>query len=183
MNLLEAIKMSEHEANICWDKIKKHLASVNQIKSIDTLGNVPPIVWGKFGFRTAGRYSWNSETKKDKVEMNINYLNIEDPVKFIINTTRHELAHCINFRIGSKKNHDSYWKHFAMILGDDGGIYHDYGRPSNAPERKRTIHTFYCKCGNEFNLTDRKLAMAKNGKYCCADCGLNLAKLFKTNNW
>ena len=177
MNLLEAIRMSETEATACWTKIKTYLTSTSQIDKLAKLGNMPPIIWSKFGFRTAGRYRWWTTSKKDQIEMNINFLNIEDPNKFIISTMRHELAHCINQRIGSGGNHDASWKAIARLLGDDAGIYHEYGRPTNAPVRKTTIHSFDCTCGQHFDLTARRFTMAKNGRYRCASWGKNLSKV------
>lgn len=179
MNLIEASNMSNNIAKECWNKIITYLTATDQSYKINQLGSVPQIIWGKFGFHTAGRYCWTH--KSDHIEMNTNYLNIPNPSEFIINTTRHEVAHCINQRIGSKGVHDHTWKCIARILGDDGEIYHSYERPSNAPKRTKVIHTFYCTCGQEFNLTDRRLTSAKNGKYLCSSCKKNLKLLFTEN--
>jgi predicted SprT family Zn-dependent metalloprotease len=145
MKLFDAIRMSETELNTCWDKIIAHLTTHNQQYLISKLGKVPPVIWSKFGFHVAGRYCWTPQ--KDKIEMNTNFLNINNPEEFVISTMRHEAAHCINNRIGSGGNHDKMWKVIATILGDDANIYHNYERPSNAPVRQVTIHEFHCTCG------------------------------------
>lgn len=179
MKLFDAIRMSETELNTCWDKIIAHLTTHNQQHLVSKLGKVPPVIWSKFGFHVAGRYCWTSQ--KDKIEMNTNFLNINNPEEFVISTMRHEAAHCINNRIGSGGNHDKTWKTIATILGDDANIYHNYEKPSNAPVRQVTIYEFYCTCGQMFSLTTRRLESAKKGKYLCKSCKKNLRDLFDSN--
>lgn len=179
MDLLTAINLSNEEAQICWQKITTYLIEKGLTDKANTLGELPPIIWRKFGFRSAGKYRYWRNSKKDQVEMNINYLNIENPTDFVLNTLRHELAHCINHRIGSKKCHDKYWKFFARLLGDDGAIYHNYERPQNAP--KKVMHSFQCTCGNYITLSDRMFNAAKSGIYLCNICHKNLKNLFDSN--
>ena len=180
MNMIEAFKLSEAELNRCWDILTKYAEASNSFM-LSKLGKKPPIIWSKFGFHTAGRYRFYTNSTKDQIEMNTNYLNIPNPEEFIVSTMRHEIAHCINHRLGSKGVHDRSWKVIAMMLGDDGEIYHNYDKPSNAPVKTKTIHSFNCTCGQTFNLTDRQLTSAKNGKYICKSCKKNLGDLFDSN--
>jgi predicted SprT family Zn-dependent metalloprotease len=104
----------------------------------------PTVEWKKKGFGRAG----TAFPSLNKIEMNLNYLQSPDAMKFIRNTMLHELAHILNGYYGGS-NHDNQWKFICYLIGDDGNRCHDYRIPENSNFKK-----IRCKsCGKVYDVT------------------------------
>lgn len=168
MNIIDAAEKSQMYATEAWKKIRAYFENTD-ISKMPQLSKMPEIRWKKFGFHVAGRCYY----KDDYIEMNINYLNSPDAEKFVKNTTIHELAHSVAYRIFQSPGHDYYWKHIAMIMGDDGNRCHDYAQPTNCKRKQ-----YNCTCGATIDLSPLQVKRAKLGKYVCSTCKKNLKSMF-----
>ena len=144
------------------------------INSFGFLLNHNITIWKKKGFGAAGCFTYNKTTGECHIEMNINYLYSPDAMKFIVATTKHELAHAATYKLFKTCNHDKAFKYMAICMGDDGERCHDYRTPENS---NRTSIT--CKCGVTFSLTPHKIKKAKAGYYFCNNCKINLKEIIK----
>ena len=170
--------------NICETSAKEALEKAKIFfkykdpSKLAKLEQMPPILWKKFGFRTAGRYYLPHQAPSgymlgEKIEMNINFLNSDSAEEFVKNTIVHELAHCVAYRCFNATGHNYIWKHIAIIMGDDGERCHSYAPPKNSNRTEIT-----CKCGNKFSMTPLRIKRAKEGNYLCGKCKINLKELF-----
>lgn len=172
-----AKSICETSAKEAWEKAKIFFKYKDPSK-LSKLEQMPPIIWKKFGFRTAGRYylpQWTPSGYKfgEKIEMNINFLNSESAKEFVKNTIIHELAHCVAYRCFNVSGHNYVWKHIAVIMGDNGERCHSYAPPKNSNRVELT-----CKCGTKFSMSHLKIKRAKEGNYLCSKCKINLKELF-----
>lgn len=109
----------------------------------------------------------------DRIEMNIKYLSSKDAIKFAWNTTKHELGHCLNYRINERTDHDAAFKAIVTAIGGIPSTYHNYDDSEIIKTSK-----FHCTCGTHFSLTPNEVRIAKKGEYVCKNCGKNLKYLF-----
>jgi predicted SprT family Zn-dependent metalloprotease len=110
--------------------------------------------------------------------MNIKYLDSKDAIKFIWNTTKHELGHCLNYRINKRTGHDASFKAIVTAIGGDPSTYHDYEDSEIVSSSKRQPKTeVKCKCGAIFHLSPTRMKRAKLGVYTCSKCKENLKNL------
>lgn len=168
ISLEDAIKLSNEVANTAWNDLRR------QTLRYGVLTERPTIIWKKKGFGAAGCYTYNRATGSSHIEMNINYLFSPDAKKFIVSTTKHELAHAATHQLFKTINHDSAFKLMCMFMGDDGERCHDYRTPENSTKKN-----FTCPCGTTFSLTPYRINKAKSGVYFCSKCKTNLKEFVK----
>lgn len=191
ISLEEAKALANRSCSESWDEMKRILIENGLEKVVKRLGNAPKIEWRSFhSSRVAGYYHFphcshpgkdylRQVAWDDRIEMNIKFLNSKDAIQFIWDTTKHELGHCINFRMNKRRNHDAAFRAIVRAIGGDPSTYHNYedsevgGKP-----RRSTRSQVTCTCGVVFELSPTRLKRAKEGLYTCKKCKENLKNLF-----
>lgn len=168
ISLENATRIANETADKAWADLKPKTIRFG------ILGLRPTIIWKKKGFGAAGCFTYNKTTGECHIEMNINYLYSPDAMKFIVATTKHELAHAATYKLFKTCNHDKAFKYMAICMGDDGERCHDYRTPENSTKKN-----FACPCGTTFSLTPYRINKAKTGVYFCSKCKTNLKEFVK----
>lgn len=192
VTLEEAQRLSIQSRNESWKLMKEILIEQGLEKVANRLGPPPIINWVRLrSSQVAGYYHfpkmphpgkiytcmpplWN-----DCIEMNIKYLDSKDALEFIWNTTKHELGHCINYRINKRRNHDASFRAIVRAIGGDPSTYHNFEDSEVGQKRKKqTKIDITCSCGAILRLSPLKVKRAKEGRYICKRCKRNLKELF-----
>jgi predicted SprT family Zn-dependent metalloprotease len=187
ISLDEAKALANRSATESWEEMKRILVENGMEKVANRLGNMPRIEWRSMrSNRVAGYYYFphiphpgkvysSAPNWDDRIEMNIKYLKSKDAIEFIWDTTKHEIGHCINYRINKRRNHDASFKAIVNAIGGNPSTCHKYEN-SEILEKSKT-EKIHCKCGACFSLTPYRLKKAKAGAYRCKKCGTNLSDL------
>ena len=192
ITLEEAQALSNRSCLESWDEMIRILTEHGMEKVIARIGKPPKIVWktmrssltsGVYYFPTIDHPKNNYNNVDipwdDRIEMNIKYLNSKDAIQFAWNTTKHELGHCLNYRMNKRTGHDAAFKAIVTAIGGNPSTYHNYEDSEIIGTIKSLPRTeFTCTCGNHFSLTPIKIKRAKEGKYLCGKCNKNLSFLF-----
>lgn len=193
ITLEEAQALANRSCQESWDEMIRILTEQGLEKVVTRLGKMPRIEWRRMkSSRIAGYYhfpriphpgkvynmtfppQWD-----DRIEMNIKYLDSKDVIQFIWDTTKHELGHCLNYRINKRRNHDAAFRAIVTAIGGDPSTYHNYEDSEVGKLPKRQARTeVHCTCGTHFYLTPIRMKRAVQGQYRCRKCGQNLAVLF-----
>lgn len=191
ITLEEAKALANRSCQESWDEMIRILTEHGLEKVVARIGKPPRIEWRKMkSSRVAGYYhfpyiahpgrtyyQWQIPWD-DRIEMNIKYLDSKDAVQFIWNTTKHELGHCLNYRINKRRNHDAAFRAIVTAIGGDPSTYHNYEDSEVGKPPKRQARTeVKCKCGAVFYLTPVRMRRAKTGVYTCRKCKENLKNL------
>lgn len=192
ITLEEAQALANRSCQESWDEMIRILTEHGLEKIIARIGKPPKIEWRKMrSSRVAGYYHFpklchpGSTSYRfplpwdDRIELNIKYLDSKDAIQFIWNTTKHELGHCLNYRINKRQNHDASFRAIVTAIGGDPSTYHNYEDSEVkgvAKKQKRT--ELHCTCGAHFYFTPIRMKRAAQGQYRCRKCGQNLAVLF-----
>lgn len=192
ITLEEAQQLAIQSRDESWKLMKEILIEQGLEKVANRLGKPPIIEWKQLRSNTIAGYYHFPRMKhpgnvytyyppiwNDRIEMNLKFLSSKDALEFIWNTTKHELGHCINYRINKRRNHDASFRAIVRAIGGDPSTYHDYENSdicTNVKKLKRTLVT--CSCGTNFYLTPLRIKRAKEGCYLCKECKKNLKELF-----
>lgn len=192
ITLEEAQALANRSCQESWDEMIRILTEQGLEKIVVRIGKPPRIEWQKMkSSRVAGYYhfpyiphpgrtyyTWTPPWD-DRIEMNIKYFDSKDAIQFIWNTTKHELGHCLNYRINKRRNHDASFRAIVRAIGGDPSTYHNYEDSEIKGRTKRQTRTeLHCTCGAHFFLTPIRMKRAGQGQYRCRKCGQNLAVLF-----
>lgn len=191
ITLEEAQALANRSCQESWDEMIRILTEQGLEKVVARIGKAPKIEWRRMkSSRVAGYYhfphiphpgkvysSWTPRWD-DRIEMNIKYLDSKDAIQFIWNTTKHEIGHCINYRMNKRRNHDASFRAIVRAIGGDPSTYHNYevGEVGKTPKRHPRTEV-RCKCGVVFYLTPIRMRRAKTGVYTCRKCKENLKNL------
>ena len=191
ITLEEAQALANRSCQESWDEMIRILTEHGLEKVVARIGKAPKIEWRRMkSSRIAGYYhfphiphpgkeysAW-SPRWDDRIEMNIKYLDSKDAIEFIWDTTKHELGHCLNYRINKRRNHDAAFRAIVRAIGGDPSTYHNYEDSEVGKPPKRQPRTeVKCKCGAVFYLTPTRMRRAKTGVYFCRKCKENLKNL------
>jgi len=164
VSLEEAKRLSFQYVKEAYDYFVEHIEETPFRYEKHRIKLMPFIIWKKKGFKLAGTAHGGS---LNTIEMNINFLYSPDAMRFIKNTSVHELAHLINGWFHGR-NHDKQWKYIAKFIGDDGERCHDYKLPEIASNNHK--YTAYCAC-REWKFTKYRYDKCADGGYRCRKCG------------
>ena len=192
ITLEEAQALANRSCQESWDEMIRILTEQGLEKVVTRLGKMPRIEWRRMkSSRIAGYYHFPHIPHPgkvynmafpprwdDRIEMNIKYLDSKDAIQFIWDTTKHELGHCLNYRINKRRNHDAAFRAIVTAIGGDPSTYHNYEDSAIGKPPKRQARTeVKCKCGAVFYLTPVRMRRAKTGVYTCRKCKENLKNL------
>ena len=192
ITLEEAQALANRSCQESWDEMIRILTEQGLGKIVTRLGKMPRIEWRRMkSSRVAGYYHFphiphpgktyysRAPQWDDRIEMNIKYLDSKDAIQFIWDTTKHELGHCLNYRINKRKNHDAAFRAIVTAIGGDPSTYHNYEDSEvGKPPRRQPRTEVHCTCGTHFYFTPIRMRRAAQGQYRCGKCGQNLAVLF-----
>lgn len=192
ITLEEAQALANRSCQESWDEMIRILTEQGLEKVVTRLGKMPRIEWRRMkSSRVAGYYHFPHIPHPgkvynmafpprwdDRIEMNIKYLDSKDAIQFIWDTTKHELGHCLNYRINKRRNHDAAFRAIVTAIGGDPSTYHNYEDSEVGKTPKRHSRTeVKCKCGTVYYLTPIRMKRAKLGIYTCRKCNENLKNL------
>ena len=192
ITLEEAQALADRSCQESWDEMIRILTEQGLDKVVTRIGKAPKIEWRRMkSSRVAGYYHFPHIPHPgkvynlsfpprwdDRIEMNIKYLDSKDAIQFIWDTTKHELGHCLNYRINKRRNHDAAFRAIVTAIGGDPSTYHNYEDSEvGKPPKRQTRTEVRCKCGEVFHLTPTRMKRAKLGVYTCRKCKENLKNL------
>jgi predicted SprT family Zn-dependent metalloprotease len=192
ITLEEAQALANRSCQESWDEMIRILTEQGLEKVVTRIGKAPKIEWRRMkSSMIAGYYHFPTIPHPgkvynlsypprwdDRIEMNTKYLDSKDAIQFIWDTTKHELGHCLNYRINKRKNHDAAFRAIVTAIGGDPSTYHNYEDSEVGKPPKRQSRTeVKCKCGVVFQLTPIRMKRAAEGIYTCRKCKENLKNL------
>lgn len=191
----ELKKLAQRSIDESWslfiDVLKDNLNEEEYRLLIKRLDKPPRIVWKELKNNfVAGFYIFPTvkHPKKnyshvpqwdDFIEMNEKYLNSSDAIKFVWETSKHELGHCLNYRLNFRTGHDAAFRAIVKAIGGNPSTTHNYESDFAYNEKYKK---FICECGETIFLTKVKISKAKAGKYICSKCRKNLKYLKQLEN-
>ena len=178
----EANKIAQRSIQESWDIMINLLKERHLEKYAIRLQQPPKIVWKSFRainnagvYRSTGRHPKQNFTTDwkwdDSIELNLDFLTSDDAEIFVWETPKHELGHCINYRLNYRVGHDKSFKAIMEAIGGDPNTCHNLALTD---KQKAKLHQIVCECGEEFMVSNTIFSRAKKGKYVCNKCGKNL---------
>lgn len=179
-----AKSISNQSIKESWELMLNILKENGLGKFVGILKEPPKVYWNKLDEPNVAGYYHYPRGKhpqgqlivpfhwSDYIEMNIDFLTSPDAEEFIWETSKHELGHCINWRLNKRKHHDQAFRAIMRAIGGDPSTFHNYG--TNDVQKKKGTVQFQCGCGEKILLSPLQLKRALKGVYLCKRCEANL---------
>ena len=183
MTVEDATALANRSIQESWDIMINLLKERHLERFAERLQQPPTVVWKPFrSMNVAAWYrTFNLKHPKknfskqwkwdDVIEMNSDYLTSPDAERFVWETSKHELGHCINFRLNNRTGHDKSFKAIVEAIGGNSATCHNYDLTD---KQRKKMHKFTCKCGKSWWVTNYWVKKFKSGNYLCKECEANL---------
>lgn len=179
----EGMKIAKRSLKESWDLFIELLKNKNVDESvIQRLGKMPKLKMNKMKSKDIAGLYWHPTILypsknvsyipkwNDTIELNSRYLKSNNPTLCLWNVTKHELGHCINYRLNKRINHDKAFRAIVKAIGGDPSTYH----PWIVITPGETSYILKCECGETFTFYQDRYEKSMEGKLACRKCNKNL---------